>query len=376
MREVVVAGAGMHKFGRFPDKTIVEIGNTACQAALKDAGLKWRDIEAAYCGHAFQGSVVGERIAASFGYTGIPVVNVENACASGSTAFLIAYQAVAGGFKDIALAVGAEKMERRMIDVQQKGTPEVTMRLLPPPVKYALEARRYMEEYGLTLEQLAKVSVKNHRNGCYNPYSQYQQELTIEEVLGSRMICDPLTLYQCCPSGDGAAAVVICTDEIARRLTMSGRPLVRVASASLTSQAFVRGETGDPWELTVRAAKEAYEKAGVGPEDLDVIELHDCFTMAEIGHYEDFGLCARGEGMRLIHEGATELGGRIPVNPSGGLLAKGHPIGATGIAQLVELVWQLRGEAGQRQVEGAKVGMAHTMGGASGMACSVTILAR
>lgn len=366
----------MHKFGRFPDKTAIDLGFHACQAALKDGGVEWRDIGAVFCGHAFQGSVVGERIAASFGYTGIPAVNVENACASGSTASLLAYQSVAAGFKDIVLAVGLEKMERGMLDVQQKGTPEMTMGLLPPPAKYALEAQRYMEDYGLTLEQLAKVSVKNHKHGCYNPYSQYQQELTIEEVLKSRMVCDPLTLYQCCPSGDGAAAVVVCTEEIARRLTIANRPLVRVASATLTSQTFVRGEPGDPWDLTVRAAKEAYEKGGIGPEDLDVIELHDCFTMAEIGHYEDFGLCARGEGMRLIDEGATEVGGRIPVNPSGGLLAKGHPIGATGIAQLAELVWQLRGEAGQRQVEGAKVGMAHTMGGASGMACSVTILKR
>jgi acetyl-CoA acetyltransferase len=245
------------------------------------------------------------------------------------------------------------------------------MGLLSIPSKYAMIARRHMEEYGTTEEQIAKVSVKNHRHGALNPYSQHQKELTLEEVMGSRMICDPLTLFQCAPTGDGVAALVLCAEEVAAKYSI--KPPIKMAGGALCSQVYVPDDPTGIYAYTIKAAREAYEMAGLGPEDLDVVELHDCFSIAEICHYENLGLCPKGEGGRLIDEGATELGGRIPVNTSGGLLSRGDPTGATGVAQVVELVWQLRGEAGKRQVPDAKVGLAQNL---TGMVCSVHILKR
>jgi benzoylsuccinyl-CoA thiolase BbsB subunit len=243
------------------------------------------------------------------------------------------------------------------------------------PSKYALIAQRYMADYGLTREQLAQVSVKNHKNGCYNPYSQYQQRMSVEEVLSSRMICEPLTLYQCSPTGDGAAAAVLCTPEKAK-LFRPG-PYVSVAGCAVGSQVFVPGEPNDIGQITSHTARRAYEMWGSGPKDLDVVELHDCFTIAELCHYEGLGLCEEGEGKELLISGATEIGGEIPVNPSGGLLSRGHPVGATGLAQVAEITWQLKGQAGERQVKGAKAGLTHTLGGGGGgMACAVTVLTR
>ena len=374
MREVVVLGVGMHKFGRFLDKSLAQIGLEACLDALKDANLEWRDIPVAYCGHVFQGVTAGQRVCGELGHSGIPIINVENACASGSTALRLAHQSVAAGFYDIALAFGIEKMSRGMIDVSDREGFLGQAGLQALPSKYAMMARKHMKEYGLTLRQLALVSVKNHKHGCYNPYSQYQKEFTVEEIMDSRMICDPLTLLQCCPTGDGAAAAILCSEDVAKRYSRG--PFVKIAASALSSQVYDRGEADGIAQITVKTGKDAYEMAGCGPGDLDLVELHDCFTMAEISHCESLGLCQKGEGGRLVEEGVTELGGRIPVNPSGGLLAKGHPLGATGVAQIVELVWQLRGQASQRQVEDAKIGLAHTMGGGSGIACSVTILKR
>jgi benzoylsuccinyl-CoA thiolase BbsB subunit len=235
------------------------------------------------------------------------------------------------------------------------------------PAQFALLARRHMEEYGTTGEQFAKVAVKAHKNGALNPYAQHRKEVTIEEVLNSRMIADPITLLMCCPTGDGAAAAILCSMEKARRFT--SRP-VKVAASALNSETYSPGTGTQNFGTIIRSApsvittsaRQAYKQAGLGPEDLDVVELHDAFATSELLHYEELDLCKEGEGGRLIDEGTVELGGRVPVNPSGGLLAKGHPLGATGVAQIVELTWQLRGSCGERQVEGAKVALAEVAG--------------
>jgi len=226
---------------------------------------------------------------------------------------------------------------------------------------YALIAMRHMGEYGTTSKQLAKISVKNHNNGCLNLRAQYQKKLSIEEVEASQPVVDPLTLLHCCPTGDGAAAAILCSKNIAIKYTSNP---ITIAASSLTSGTFEDGFRDlTKNDQTIRASKEAYEISGYGPEDLDVVELHDCFTSAELTHYENLGFCKRGEGGRLIDEGVNEIGGKLPVNTSGGLLAKGHPVGATGIAQIAQIVWQLRGDAGKMQVPKTKVGLAHCLGG-------------
>jgi len=373
MRNTVILGAAMKRFGKYED-SIINLGAECSLKAIKDAGIEWKDVDAAYCSHVLMGVTVGQSILMPLGPTGIPIFNVDNGCAGGTTAMIMARQAIGSGSFDIVLIVGIQKMGKGVLGPEIADLPEVDqtqrdMGLLSLPSKYAMIARRHMEMYGTTAEQLAQVSVKNHKHGSLNPYSHHQRELTLDEVLGSRMISDPLTLYQCAPTGDGVAALVLCSEDIAKKY--SSKRLVKMAGASLCSQVYVPDDPTGIDAFTIKAAKEAYEMAGCGPEDLDVIELHDCFSIAEICHYENLGLCSKGEGGRLIDEGATELGGRIPVNTSGGLLSRGDPTGATGLAQVVEIVWQLRGEAGKRQVPDAKVGLTHNL---TGLVCSVQIL--
>jgi acetyl-CoA acetyltransferase len=375
MRNVIILGAAMKRFGKY-EQSIIDLGAECCLDALKDAGVEWRDVNAAYCSHVMMGVTVGQSVLMPLGPTGIPIFNVDNGCAGGTTAMIIARQAIGAGMYDIALIVGIQKMAKgvlgpEILDSTEADKIQRSMGLLSLPSKYAMIARRHMEEFGTTVEQLAQVSVKNHKHGTLNPFSQHQREFTREEVLNSRMIADPLTLFQCAPTGDGVAALVLCAEETARKY--SSKPLVKMAGGALCSQVYVPDDPTSIHAFTTKAANQAYEMAGCGPEDLDVIELHDCFSIAEICHYENLGLCAKGEGGRLIDEGATEIGGRIPVNPSGGLLSRGDPTGATGVAQVVEIVWQLRGEAGKRQVPNAKVGLTHNL---TGLVCSVQILTR
>jgi acetyl-CoA acetyltransferase len=375
MRNVVILGAAMKRFGRY-QQSMIDLGAECSLNALKDAGVQWKDINAAYCSHVLMGVTVGQFILMPLGPTGIPIFNVDNGCAGGTTAMILARQAIGAGIYDIALIVGIQKMGKGVLGPEILDLPETdriqrNMGLLSLPSKYAMIARRHMEEYGTSAEQLAQVSVKNHKHGALNPYSQHQREFTLEEVLGSRMISDPLTLYQCAPTGDGVAALVLCAEDIAGKY--SSKPKVKMAGAALCSQVYVPDDPTSIHAFTIKASDEAYEMAGCGPEDLDVIELHDCFSIAEICHYENLGLCAKGEGGRLIDEGATEIGGRIPVNTSGGLLSRGDPTGATGVGQVVEIVWQLRGEAGKRQVPNAKVGLTHNL---TGLVCSVQVLTR
>ncbi|RJQ75216.1 MAG: thiolase family protein [Desulfobacteraceae bacterium] len=358
----------MHKCGRYPEKPATDLALEAALNALDDAGIPWNAMEVAYASHVAQGVSVGEAICEKLGMTGIPIINVENACASGSTAIREAFYAIANGVYDVAIVIGVEKMNRGVLGgAGEEGSLERELGLNVMPARYALKANKHMHAYSTTVEQMAKVSVKNHKNGCLNPYAHYQKVFTVEEVLASKMICDPITLLQCCPTSDGAAAAVLCAAKIVRRY--NSKPKVFIAGSALKTEKYK-----DDADLTARTAKAAYEMAAMEPGDIDFAELHDAFTIGEILHCESLGFCPPGEGGVLVDTGRTEIGGDIPVNPSGGLQSRGHPLGMTGVAQLCEVVWQLRGAAAKRQVESAKVGLTHTQG--AGGVCSVHIFKR
>jgi acetyl-CoA acetyltransferase len=407
MRDVYIAGTGMTAFGKFMDSSVRKLAEEATAEALRDAHASPGDVEIAFFSNATAGILTGQemirgQVALRYtGVLGVPIVNVENACASASSAFWLAHMAVASGQADIALAIGSEKLTHpdKMRSFAAIGTAvdldnlaaareSLTRTLLgagkaigtdagsplpvaadaAPPEKtgggkspfmdvYAAMTRAYMERSGATPEDFARIAVKNQGNGKLNPKAQYGGDITVEEVLASREISGPLTLMMCSPIGDGSAAVVLCSEEAARRL---GAETVRIRATALVSG---RDRTPDEPGAVERAVAKAYDMAGVGPEDLNVLEVHDAAAPAELMIYEELGLCGPGEGPKLLASGETALGGRVPVNPSGGLLAKGHPIGATGCAQLVELADQLRGRCGARQVEGARIGLAENGGG-------------
>jgi len=372
-REVVVAGVGLHPFGRFPEKSIEEMTRQAILEALKDAGVAYRQIQAAYFGHVYyHGMSLGEGILRGLGLTGIPIFNVENACSSSSTAFEMAFWAVASGVYDLALTFGAEKVPRGPVSVGATGGPQRFMGTDHMMASYALRARRYMEEFGAPVEAFAHVAEKAHRNATLNPYAHYQKVFTMEEILNSRMIADPLTLYQCCPTSDGASAAVICAREVVSRYSIDPKRLVSIAGVALQTSAF-EDRLGEH-VIAVRTARESYEMAGVGPEDVDVVQVHDAATNAGIFQLEGLGLVERGKGWQLELDGGTEIDGRVPTNTDGGLQAMGHPLGATGIRMLHELVTQLRGEAGGRQVKNPHIGIAENSG--AGEVCTVIILKR
>ena len=381
MRNVVVLGVGMTVFGKFPEKTIEELGTVATYRALRDAGMSAKDIQIAYVGnlteHRVTGhnSCLGQDILKDIGIDKIPVTRVENACASGSCAFREAWIAVGSGLYDVALALGVERLTGvGRAPLTRIGYNVSGLAGLHPPGWWAMRAQRHMAQYGTTIEQLALVSVKNHGNGCFDPYSQFQKKFTVEEVNASDEVADPLTVLHACPITDGGAAAILCSEEVARRYTT--KP-VYVAASALTSLTYEQQPDMTFNDLERRAAQQAYEMAGIGPEDLDFAEVHDCFTIAEVTRCESLGFCKPGEYCSLLEQGKWNLGGEFPINPSGGLLSKGHPVGATGVGQMCELTWHLRGEADERQVEGAKVGLAHTSGGIVASlngACSVVIL--
>lgn len=377
MREVVVSGVGMIPFGKHYACSYTDLVLPALIDALADADIDRDRIDAVYCGSSFGGMLIGQRVLRSAGLTGRPVVNIENACSSGATALREAWAGIASGQYDNVLVLGVDKL------TQFSGGPipldntdwEATNGMVMPAV-YAMRAARYLYEHGLSPDVLAQVAVKARAHGVSNPYAQMRQAVTVEEVMSARPVAVPLTLLQCCPTCDGAAALVLTSSESASRY----RPQVKILASSLHSGRFTAGYRDmTTAELTEISAQEAYEMAGLGPRDLDVVELHDAFTIAELMYYEALHLCDRGEAVKLLQTGHTSLGGAQPVNPSGGLLARGHPIGATGVAQAVEIVWQLRGQCGSRQVAGARVGLTHaTGGGLSGLdhgACTVHIFA-
>ncbi len=370
MREVAVVGVGMTQFGKHTE-TIREMGEEALWAALQDAGMSPKDVQVAYAGNALgrisgQEMISGQMVLREVGITGIPITRIEDACASASFAFRESWLAVASGLFDVAVAVGYEKMTGATTaqimealagasDTELEASLGITF-----PGVFAMVARRHMYQYGTTHEQLAQVSVKNHDNGALNPRSQYQKRFTIEEILASRPISHPLNLLDCCPISDGCAAAILVAKDLAPRYT---RKPIWVAGSGQTSGFFEPMSDITTLRPTIAASQSAYNQAGLGPEDIDLAEVHDCFTIAEVLHTEDLGFVSKGEGGPFIEAGNTAIGGRIPINTSGGLLSKGHPVGATGLAQIVEVVEQLRGQSGPRQVEGAKVGLAMCMGG-------------
>jgi acetyl-CoA acyltransferase len=376
MSDVYVLGIDMIKFGRFPDQKITQLGGQAALMALDDAGLDIKQMEALYCGNLMQaGAMVGQRILQEIGQTGIPVVNCANACATGATAFRGAWMAIKAGLYDLVLAVGVEQMGKGLLGSPggSKGIPtEGLLGSGTMPAVFAEAGMEHSRKYGTTFEQFAKVSVKNHHHSTMNDKAMYQIETPLDAVMNAEMISYPNTKLMCSVNVDGAAAAVLASEKKAKELGM-GRA-VRVKASVLTSDPYQERDLvmPDVNSCTRLAAKTAYEMAGVGPQDVDLVELHDCFATAEILHYENLGLCKDGEAGRMIDEGATALGGKVPVNVSGGLLSKGHPLGATGIANIYEVSTHLRGEAGKRQVAGAKIGLTHVIG--LGSACAIHVL--
>ena len=376
MSDVYVLGVDMIKFGRFPERTVPDLGAEAALLALDDAGLTIENMEAFYCGNLGQANaMVGQRILQEIGQTGIPVVNCSNACATGATAFREAWTSIKAGLYDVVLAVGVEQMGTGLLGGAGggKGIPkEGLLGSGTMPAVFAEAGMEHSREYGTTFEQFAKISVKNHHHSTMNPKARYQIETPLDEVMNAEMISYPNTKLMCSVNVDGAAAAVLVSEKKAKELGM-GRA-VRVKASVLTSDPYQERDLvmPDVNSCTRKAAKEAYEMAGLGADDVDLVELHDCVATAEMLHYENLGLCDDGEAGRLIDEGEVELGGRVPVNVSGGLLSKGHPLGATGIANIYEVCTHLRGEAGERQVEGAKIGLTHVIG--LGSACGIHIL--
>jgi len=375
MSDAYIVGADMIAFGRYPDRTPGQLAAEAALLALDDAGLSIRDVGVLYAASSFNAaSMIGQQVLKQIGQTGIPCVNVSNACASGATAVREAFIAVKSGVYDVALAVGAEKNPRGMLGgpAVEGPPPEGLFGSGSMPAVFAEAGMVHAAAYGTTIEQFAKVAVKNHHHATMNPKAAYRNETPLEEVLASEMIAWPLTKLMCSANVDGAAAVVVVSEKKARELGMARA--VRIRASALTSDPYEPRNPVmfDANSVTRLAAAQAYEMAGLGPQDLHLVELHDCFATAELLHYENLGLCGEGEAGRLIDNGDTALGGRIPVNVSGGLLSKGHPIGATGVANMVEIVEHLRGEAGERQVAGARIGLSHVLG--FGAAAGVHIL--
>jgi len=380
MKDVAVLGVGMHRFGMWSDRANKDMLREAGLVALKDAGLSFRDVGAAYVGYIFDGVMSGTRAMKEFGLTGIPILHVEAASATGACAFREACRAVASGEVEVAMAAGYDRMSAM---IQQSGAgmagTEMDDVILPAGF-FAMWATRRMHERGTKPEHLAKIAAKNWNNGAKNPMSQRQatEPVSVEKVLGSRMVAWPLTTMMSCPIGDGAAVAIVGSKAMARKLR-AGRPIVSVEASTLRSETYERGHLFQgpvvgPASMTVDASAAIYEEAGIGPGELDLVQVHDAFAIEELEYYELLGVCRPGEAEGLVDSGATELGGRIPFSTDGGLIARGHPGGPTGLAQIWETTLQLRGEAGTRQVDGARVGLCHMMGG--GSVCTIHLLKR
>ncbi|MDI9780918.1 thiolase family protein [Pseudomonas putida] len=357
-------GGAMTRFGKHPGVKAPELAQQAILAAVADAGIELKDVQAIYCANVLGGMILGQVILRDLGLAGIPVYNIENACASGATAVHLARHALIAEQYDTVLVFGIEQLTQLgggTIPMQRNDekTDLFAQAGMVLPAVYAMRATRFLHERDARPADLAAIAVKNRYHGSLNEYAQQQTTVTLEEVLASRMIADPLTLLQCCPSQvDGAAALVL-----SKRAGPHAKD-VRVLGSTVVS-GLVEGARDDilDAEITARAARQAYEQAGIEPRDIGVVELHDAFTIAELLYYEALGLASHGEAVALLKSGATQIGGRVPVNPSGGLLAKGHPLGATGVAQMVELMWQLQGRAGKRQANAPRIGVAQCTGG-------------
>jgi len=389
MTKAYVAGAAMIRFGKYPDRSTADLGREAARLALEQTGVQAQEIQAAYVGRSFGGfldgqvSVPGQVALRGTGVEDVPVFNFDNACAACPTALHVATQAVRAGQYDLVLIVGMDKLfapERRQsmralfgaMDVEDMAWMGAAIEGDGPAGSifmehyYARLARRYLDDSGASPRDYARIAVKNRAHAGLNDFAQYRTPLTEEQVMASPMVADPLRTLMCSPLTDGAAAMVVCSERVRGRF---GAAAVEIAASALRSG---RPERGGAAPVLARAAGQAFEEAGVGPEDLDFVEVHDASSVAELIAIEDLGLAPRAEGVRLLRDGATGLGGAVPVNPSGGLLSRGHPGAATGASQLVELVWQLQGRAGARQVDGARIGLAHSSGGLIGDEAAMT----
>jgi acetyl-CoA acetyltransferase len=387
MTRVAVIGIGSTAFGDHRSISSRTLGALAVADAIEDAGISAKQLECAYAGYAITGlldgqeGMIGQLVLRELGIGGLPVTRVENACASSACAVREARIAIRAGEAHVALAFGVEKMlgyPTQRVMAALAGDGDVAFEAdagLTFPGTFAMIAREHMARFGTPREALAAVAEKAHANGALNPKAHFQSPLSREEALAGRIVADPLTVYDCCPISDGAAAIVLASEAFARRIP---GPKVWLDACVLASGTYDRNELTE-FDATRRAAAIAYERAGIGPKEIDLAEVHDCFTIAEIVHTEDLGFYPKGEGGFAVLRGDTKLGGRKPVNPSGGLKAKGHPVGATGAGQIVEAVTQLRHAAGPRQVAGAKVALTHCMGGFFGADCGslvVSVLSR
>ncbi len=378
---VEIAGVGIHPFGRFEDRTVTDLGIVAVRDALVDAGLPAGPparFQAAFCGTAYAGVAAGHKVLGALGLTGMPIIDVEAGCASGGAALMLAAGAIRAGQYDCVLVFGIEKMPKGIIRSSFFESWREEAGLAATPAYFALRAQRLMRESNVTKQHLADVVVKNRGQGIHNPNAMFRKEVAADEVLGSRVVCEPLHLWMLCSPNEGAAAVVLRRAEAAAagNVTLAAAALRSHLPGSVLSEATplsgLTEEGIDP--ATTLAARAAYEEAGIGPSDVDVVECQDTDAARELLSYEELGLCPHGDAAKLVDEGATRMGGRLPVNPSGGLLSKGEPLGASALGQVVELATQLRGAAGPRQVEAARVALGHTVG--RGANASVVILER
>jgi len=385
MRDVAVIGVGITKFGELWDKSFRQLIAEAGSKAILDAGISGKEINALYVGSMSAGRFIGQTHVAAlvadcagFSHTHIPSIRVESADASGALAIRQGYFSVSSGMNDIVVVGGVEKMTD-VVGSEATGILATTLDQeweaffgATFPSLYAMIATRHMHEYGTTREQLAQVAVKNHANGALNPYAQFKREVALESIIKAPMVARPLGMLDCSPVSDGAVAVILCAAEKAKKYT--DKPVKIIGSGQASDTLSLHGRRDIcTFDSTVYAAKKAYKQAELTPKDIDVAEVHDCFTIAEILAVEDLGFVKKGEGGKAVEDKVTTLDGETPVNTSGGLKAKGHPVGATGVSQVAEVVMQLRGEADKRQVENARYGLAHSIGG-SGSSCIVNIL--
>jgi acetyl-CoA acetyltransferase len=377
--DVAVLGVGMTRFGVFPERSVADLALEAGLAALDDAGISFADVGEAFVGYIFSPLMAGVRAMKEFGLTGVPVTHVENASATGLVAFREAAWAVASGRSDVVMALGFDKMSEATGGGNRVGRDSLDGVILPAAY-FSLWAMRRMHERGTRPEHFARIAAKNWNHGALNPYShrQPEREITAEQVLASRKIAEPLTAMMTCPVDDGAACAILARKDLARRL-QPDRPLVSVRASVLQTETYSPGHTFmgpvvGPSSMTRDTARRAYEESGIDPSDVSLALVHDAFSNEELEYYELLGFCPEGDAEKLLEAGETQLGGRIPFSTDGGLIARGHPGGPTGLAQIHELVTQLRGRAGRRQVEGARLGLAHLVGG--GSVCAISLLQR
>jgi sterol carrier protein 2 len=378
--KVFVIGVGMTKFEKpgSRDWDYPDMAEEAGKKALADAGIEYSQIEQAVAGYCYGDSTCGERAVYTLGLTGIPIYNVNNNCSTGSTALFMAKQFIEGGLADCALAIGFEKMEKGSLGIKytDRTNPmdrhakimidERGFEKAPAAAQFFGNAgREHMERYGTKPEHFAKIGWKNHKHSVNNPYSQFQDEYSLEDIQNAPMVFAPLTKLQCCPTSDGAGAAVLASERFVREHGLQGQAVEILGQAMTTDYESSFEKSAIKlvgYDMTRKAAEKVYQQAGIGPEDVDVVELHDCFSCNELITYEALGLCPEGKAGEFVDSGANTYGGQVVINPSGGLISKGHPLGATGLAQCAELSWQLRGQAERRQVEGAKIALQHNLG--------------